>query len=100
MSPDTPGFVLRPVDATQQLPGAALPLPLAFDYVSDPFLRVTDCFCSMCCDSGVGWPYDIAGAYDAECSGFDPGSLTYDGAVFGSDSLSVGDVSSSCAVVH
>ena len=38
VSPDTPGFVMRPVGATQQLPGAALPLPLAFDYVSDPFL--------------------------------------------------------------
>ena len=46
----------------------------------------------MYCDSEVGWPYDIAGVYDANWR------LTYDGAVFGSDSLSVGDVSSSCAV--
>ena len=37
VSPDTPGFVMHPAGATQRLPGAALPLPLAFDYVSDPF---------------------------------------------------------------
>ena len=37
VSPDTPVFMMRPAGATQQLPGAALPLPLAFDYVSDPF---------------------------------------------------------------
>ena len=40
VSPDTPGFVMRHVGATQQLPGAALPLPLAFDYVSDPGHRL------------------------------------------------------------
>ena len=37
VSPDTPGFVMRPSGATQQLPGAALQLPLAFDYVCNPF---------------------------------------------------------------
>ena len=28
VSPDTPGFVMRPAGVTQRLPGAALPLPL------------------------------------------------------------------------
>ena len=32
VSPDTPGFVMRPAG-----PGAALPLLLAFDYVNDQF---------------------------------------------------------------
>ena len=39
VSPDTPGFVMLPAGVTQQLPGDVLPLPLAFDYVSDPFFR-------------------------------------------------------------
>ena len=39
----------------------------------------------MCRGSGVGWPYDIAGVYDADWR------LTYDGAVFDSDSFSVLD---------
>ena len=33
VSPDTPGFVMRLAGNTPQLPGAALPLPLAFNYV-------------------------------------------------------------------
>ena len=37
VSPDTQGFVIHPSGANQQLPGATLPLPLALDYVSDPF---------------------------------------------------------------
>ena len=37
VSPDTPGFMMCPAGATQQLPGAVLPLPLAFNYVCDPF---------------------------------------------------------------
>ena len=45
--PDTPGFVMRPSGANQQLPEAALPLPLALDYVSDPFfgspIALTQC---------------------------------------------------------
>ena len=39
VSPATPGFVMRPAGATQRLPGDALPLPLAFDFVNDPFFR-------------------------------------------------------------
>ena len=37
VSPDTPGFVMRPAGVTQQPLADALPLPLAFDYVRDPF---------------------------------------------------------------
>ena len=83
MSLDTPKFVMRPAGATQRLPGDALPLPLAFDYVNDPFFGKPIAF-AVCRGSGVGWPYDIVGVYDADWR------LTYDGAVVDSD---VGDVS-------
>ena len=44
VSPDTPGFVMRPAGTTQRLPGAVLPLLLAFDYVSDPFFEAPIAF--------------------------------------------------------
>ena len=37
VSSDSPEFVMRPAGTTQRLPGAALPLPLVFDYVNDSF---------------------------------------------------------------
>ena len=36
--------MMRPAGTTQRLPGAALPLLLAFDYVSDPFFEAPIAF--------------------------------------------------------
>ena len=46
VSPNTPGFVMRPAGATQ-------PLPLAFDYVSDPFFGKPIAFAQ--CTEVPGW---------------------------------------------
>ena len=47
--PDTPAFVRRTLGAAQQMPGAALPLPLAFDSLIDPFFGAPIAFaqCDM-----------------------------------------------------
>ena len=53
VSPDTPGFVMRPAGVAQRLPGDALPLPLAFDYVRDPFFGKQIAFAQ--CAEVPGW---------------------------------------------
>ena len=60
MSADTPGFMMWPAGVTQRLPGDALPLPLAFDYVRDPFFGKPIAF-AQCAevpgsDGPMTWP--------------------------------------------
>ena len=79
LSPVSPRFLMCPSGAAGQHPEAGLPLPSALESFSD-------CLCSMCADSGVGYPFDIACLYDA-CL------------VFCSDSFGVVGLSSAGGVV-
>ena len=58
--PPPPGFVMCLVGATQQLPGAALLLSLAFDYVSDPFFGAPISFAQCTEVPGSDGPMTLA----------------------------------------
>ena len=59
VSPDTPAFVKRTLGTTQQLPGATLPMPLAFDSLSDPFFGAPMAFAQCHMIPGSGTPVTL-----------------------------------------
>ena len=56
VSPVSPGFLMHPLGATVQQPGAGLPLPLALDSLSDPVLGKTIAFAQCALIPGSDTP--------------------------------------------